>query len=89
MMEAISRRYSARLPAHPADHRLRQERRSGVIVDTSAWIAVLRREADGERFVNLMLATPDARVSAGTLLETRIVVERDGGSAELEDSLKS
>ena len=35
-----------------------------------------------------LLATSEVRLSAGTLLETRIVAERDGGSAELEELLE-
>ena len=51
-----------------------------MIVDTSALIAVLRREPEADRFIDLLLAASEARISAGTLLELRIVAERDGGS---------
>ena len=54
-----------------------------MIVDTSALIAVLRREPEADRFIDLLLAASEARISAGTLLELRIVAERDGGSEEL------
>ncbi len=54
-----------------------------MIVDTSALIAVLRREPEAERFIDRLLATREVRVSAGTLIETHLVAERDGGSAEL------
>lgn len=56
-----------------------------MIVDTSALIAVLRREPEADRFIDRLLATSEVRISAGTLLEIRIVAERDGGSAELEE----
>ncbi len=58
-----------------------------MIVDTSALIAVLRREPEADRFLDRLLATSEVRISAGTLLEIRIVAERDGGSAELEELL--
>ena len=54
-----------------------------MIVDTSALIAVLRREPEADRFIDRLLATSEVRISAGTLPEIRIVAERDGGSAEL------
>jgi ribonuclease VapC len=59
-----------------------------MIVDTSALIAVLRREPDADRLADHLLATSEVRLAAGTLLETRIVAERDGGSAELEELLE-
>lgn len=59
-----------------------------MIVDTSALIAILRREPDAGRYVERLLATPDIRVSAGTLIEARIVAERDGGGAELQELLQ-
>ena len=58
-----------------------------MIVDTSALIVVLRREPEADRFIDRLLATSEVRISAGTLLEIRIVAERDGGSAELEELL--
>ena len=58
-----------------------------MIVDTSALIAVLRREPEADRFIDRLLATSEVRISAGTLLEIRIVAERDGGGAELEELL--
>jgi ribonuclease VapC len=54
-----------------------------VIVDTSALIAILRGEPEAGQFTERLLAAPQVRVSAGTLLEARIVAERDGGLAEL------
>ena len=60
-----------------------------MIVDTSALIAVLRREPEADRFVDRLLATSEVRISAGTLLEIRIVAERDDGGAEFEELLEA
>ena len=60
-----------------------------MIVDTSALIAVLRHEPEADGFVESMLASSAVRVSAGTLVETRIVAERDGGAAEMADLLEA
>ncbi len=60
-----------------------------MIVDTSALIAVLRREPEADGFVESLLASSAVRVSAGTLLETRIVAERDGGTADLAELLEA
>ncbi len=54
-----------------------------MILDTSALIAVLRREPDRDRLIERLLAAADVRISAGTLIETRIVAKRDGGGQEL------
>ncbi len=59
-----------------------------MIVDTSALIAVLRRESEADGFVESLLPTSEVRVSAGTLLEARLVAERDGGTAELLELLE-
>ena len=55
-----------------------------MIIDSSALVAILRREPEAERFVQLLLSS-EARVSAGTLIETRIVVERFGANPELDE----
>ena len=60
-----------------------------MIVDTSALVAVLRREPEADRFIELLLAASEARISAGTLLELRIVAERDGGTEELAELLET
>ena len=59
-----------------------------MIVDTSALIAVLRREPETDGFAESLLASSEVRVSAGTLLEARLVAERDGGTAELAELLE-
>jgi len=46
-----------------------------VIVDTSAIIAILRREADADRYADALAAATAPRVSAGTYVETAIVVD--------------
>jgi ribonuclease VapC len=46
-----------------------------VIVDTSALVAVLREEDDAGGYVRALGAAGRKRISAGTLLETSIVVD--------------
>jgi ribonuclease VapC len=58
-----------------------------VIVDTSALIAILRDEPDAEELLHRLLTDHAPRISAGTLLEARIVAERDGGAEELAELL--
>ena len=60
-----------------------------MIVDTSALIAILRREPEADQFTELLLAASDVRISAGTLIEAHLVAERDGGSAELEEMIEA
>lgn len=60
-----------------------------MIVDTSTLIAILRREPESDRLVDRLLTTPEARISAGTMLETRIVAERDGGTTELKELIEA
>jgi ribonuclease VapC len=55
-----------------------------VIVDTSALLAVLRGEPEAPRFIDILLAQEAVRASVGTLIEARIVVEREAdGAAQL------
>lgn len=56
-----------------------------MIVDTSALIAILRSEPEAESFTERILASSSVRISAGTLLEARLVAERDGGAKEIEE----
>jgi ribonuclease VapC len=58
-----------------------------MIVDTSALIAILRREPDSDALAERLLGADEVRMSSGTLLEARIVAERDGGDAELAELL--
>jgi ribonuclease VapC len=46
-----------------------------VIIDSSAFIAILRNEPDAERIARAMEQASKRRVSAATLLETAIVVD--------------
>ena len=56
-----------------------------MIVDSSALIAVLRSEPDADRFAAAMLNADHVRVSIGTLIEARIIAEREsGGAADLD-----
>lgn len=54
-----------------------------MIVDTSALIAILRKEDGWKDFLNKLLLSPVVRISAGTLVEARMVAEREQGTAEL------
>lgn len=58
-----------------------------MIVDTSVLIAVLRRESDYQVLRDRLVNESDVRISAGTLLEARMVAERQGGSLELQELL--
>lgn len=54
-----------------------------MIVDSSALIAIVRREDGHERYVRSLATTHGTCISASTLLEARIVAQRTGiGSAE-------
>lgn len=52
-----------------------------MVVDTSALLAIYLAEPDSSRFEAAILNTPAVVVSAGTLLETAIVVEARHGKA--------
>jgi ribonuclease VapC len=47
-----------------------------VIVDSSAIVAVLRREAEADRFAGLLAATSQLKMSAATYVELACVVDR-------------
>ena len=51
-----------------------------MIVDTSALLAILYREADAERYEHLIAATPNCRMSVANALEASIVLEGRGGT---------
>jgi ribonuclease VapC len=46
-----------------------------VIVDTSAVIAILRDEDDANRYIDALAGAMSVRMSAGTYLETAVVVD--------------
>lgn len=46
-----------------------------MIVDTSAIIAILRDEQDAQRYIDALASAQTARISAGTYVETAIVVD--------------
>ena len=54
-----------------------------MIVDTSALIAMLREEPEAEEFRDRLLDAANVRISAGTLVEARIVAARTDNDAEL------
>jgi ribonuclease VapC len=58
-----------------------------MIVDTSALIAVLRREPEREAFRDKLLTAGTVSISAVSLVESRIIAEREGGRAELDTLL--
>ena len=49
-----------------------------MIVDTSALLAILHHEAEGEIFAEALAQAASRRISAGTLLEAAIVVDARG-----------
>ena len=58
-----------------------------MVLDTSALLAVYFTEPDSERFEAAIVGAPQSFISAGTLLETGIVVEArrgEAGSVELD-----
>jgi ribonuclease VapC len=58
-----------------------------MIVDTSALIAILRKEHGYQSFIETLLKADRVRISAATLLESRMVAHRDKGLAELAELL--
>jgi ribonuclease VapC len=58
-----------------------------MIVDTSALIAILRKEQGYQSFIETLLKAERVRLSAATLLESRMVAKRDNGLAELAELL--
>lgn len=48
-----------------------------MIVDSSVFVAIIRGEPEAEAFVHAIEAAPTVAVSAGTLLETSIVLGED------------
>jgi ribonuclease VapC len=59
-----------------------------VIVDTSALIAVLRREPEREQFRDALLTRPPVAMSAVSLVEARIIATRENGLSGLETLLQ-
>jgi ribonuclease VapC len=62
-----------------------------VIVDTSALVAILREEADAAVYVASIYAAERARISAGTLIETAIVIDGNRNarlSSRLDDLIQ-
>jgi ribonuclease VapC len=49
-----------------------------LIIDTSAVIAVLRKEHDHLRYRQAFAESPECRMSTATYLETAIIADRDG-----------
>jgi ribonuclease VapC len=47
-----------------------------VIVDTSAIMAIVKAEPEADAFATLLAASPVNRISAATLVETSIIIDR-------------
>lgn len=58
-----------------------------MIVDTSVLIAILRKEIGWQQLIDRLLLETHVRISAGTLIEARMVAEREGGRGELNTIL--
>lgn len=61
-----------------------------MIVDTSAIVAVLRGEPDADLYINALAQATQVRISAGTYLETSIVIDSNHDpvlSGRLDDVL--
>lgn len=54
---------------------------SGLVIDTSAALAILGSEADGEPLLTLLAEADERLISAGTLVELGIVLEARIGPA--------
>lgn len=59
-----------------------------MIVDTSALVAIVKGEPDGEELLRLIADAGEAKVSAGTLIETRIVCVGRGLEPALDKLLR-
>jgi ribonuclease VapC len=60
-----------------------------VIVDTSALMAILRGEPEAGQFTDQLLTAQSVNISAGTLLEARLVAAREGGLKELAELVRA
>ncbi len=59
-----------------------------LIVDTSPLIAILRREPAATALNKALVRERPAKISAGTLVEARMLAERFGVARDLEDLLR-
>jgi ribonuclease VapC len=53
-----------------------------MVIDSSALVALLRKEAEATHFAEVIMTADFARISAPTLLETSMVLEGSGLSTE-------
>ncbi len=60
-----------------------------MIIDTSALIAILAKEPEGESFLAAIIDAPACRMSAASYVETAIVLERFPRDAEALDGFLS
>ncbi|HEV7773311.1 MAG TPA: type II toxin-antitoxin system VapC family toxin [Conexibacter sp.] len=55
-----------------------------MVVDTSAVVAILQREPERDRFIDVLAGANDPLMSAATLFECSIVMHRRGGDRAIE-----
>lgn len=55
-----------------------------MVVDSSAIVAILQREPERERFIDVLAAANDPLISSATLFECSIVMHRRGGDLAVE-----
>lgn len=63
-----------------------------MIVDTSAIVAILRGEPDGDRYVDALATASDSKISAGNYLEAGVIIDLNGDpvlSRRLDDLLST
>lgn len=56
-----------------------------IVLDTSALVAILRRERDADRLLDALAGAPSCQVSAGTLLEAMVVMRARHGEEGVRD----
>ena len=56
-----------------------------MVVDTSALVAILRKEPEAADFTRTLLASESSMICVPTLLETAIVIERLGGESAMRE----
>ena len=56
-----------------------------IVLDTSALLAILRREGDADRLLDALAAVPACHVSAATLVEAMVVMRARHGDEGVRD----
>ncbi|MDE1157695.1 MAG: type II toxin-antitoxin system VapC family toxin [Neorhizobium sp.] len=60
-----------------------------IVVDTSALIAIIKREPMARVLAEALLSADSVVISAGTVVEARVVATRGGRIADLDEVLKA